>query len=166
MFFPKPFSTGMSAEKVLGQASFVDSNTGRDLARFNSPRGVAVDQFDRVLVVDAGNNRISCFDRASSLTNLQGAFFAVTPTGGTTSGTGGLTSVSVSQDGDFWVSDLGTSTLFHFPSIGNLPGKNFASDASLPVLGPLSVFVDKFKNVVTADSLNRVLYFVPHIFGT
>ena len=163
MFFPKPFSTGMSAEKVLGQASFVDSNTGRDLARFNSPRGVAVDQFDRVLVVDAGNNRISCFDRASSLTNLQGAFFAVTPTGGTTSGTGGLTSVSVSQDGDFWVSDLGTSTLFHFPSIDNLPGKNFASDASLPVLGPLSVFVDKFKNVVTADSLNRVLYFVPQV---
>ena len=57
LFFQKPFVSGMAASKVLGQLNFSSTSSSGDPPRVSTPRGVAVDPQDRVLVVDAGNNR-------------------------------------------------------------------------------------------------------------
>ena len=61
LLFPKPYSNGMSATIVLGQPSFNSIATSADVTRFASPRGVAVDPLDRILIADTGNRRVQVF---------------------------------------------------------------------------------------------------------
>ena len=159
LLFPKPFTSGMSATRVLGQSNFTDSASGKDTAHFSTPRGIALDFIDRLIVADSGNSRLSCFDRLSNLNNLQTPTFTITPSGSAAA----LTSVSTGPDGDFWVAIPGANTLVHYASLDVLPQKNFASDGSLPALGPFTVFVDSFRNVLVGDSIDRVLYYVPQV---
>jgi uncharacterized protein (TIGR03437 family) len=67
------------------------------------------------------------------------------------------------QDGQFWVVDGGANRLVHFPTIDQLPTKNYGSDATLPAVSPRSAFVDRFNNLLVADGINRVLYFAPQV---
>lgn len=157
--FAQPFTNGVNASTVLGQFTLQDSAAGSDIQHFNTPRGVALNQFDRIIVADSGNARLCFFDRAFSLSNLQTPQFTVKAP----STQSNLTSVAVSADGDFWVTDVATNAVYHYPSISNLPLKNFASDATTPVVGPHTAYVDSFKNLIVGDQLNRVLYFAPQV---
>jgi uncharacterized protein (TIGR03437 family) len=156
LFFPKPFSTGMSATKVIGQPGFNSTATSVDATRLSAPRGVAVDPQDRVLVADTGNNRVQFFD---TLQNLPNTF--ATPSFSLAAGLSSPVSIGMAPDGQFWVANGGANGLLHYPAHDQLLLRNYASDASLPAIAPRSAFVDSFSNLLIADGVNRVLYFAP-----
>lgn len=155
--FKKPFVSGMSINVVLGQPGFTSSAASNTQRGFNSPRGVAVDPQDHILVADTTNARVQVFDRAVNLGS--GAAALISLTGVLNS----PVSVAAGPSGDFWVADSQAGRMIHYPSVSNLPQVNNAPDAALPVLSPHSVFVDKANNVLATDGVNRVLYFVPQI---
>jgi uncharacterized protein (TIGR03437 family) len=157
LFFPKPFSNGMGANKLLGSLNFSNTTPGSsDPPRFNSPRAVAVDPQDRVIVGDSGNRRVQIFNRAAAINNYD------TPPISLNTQFNFPISVSATNDG-FWVADSGQNSLIHFPSIDLLPLRNNAADATLPAVGPLSAFVDSYANLLAGDSNNRILYFGPQL---
>ena len=159
LFFQKPFVSGMSATKVLGQLNFNTTTGNSDPFRFSSPRGVSVDPQDRVIVADTVNKRVQVFDKAANLVNYAAPLVSLA------NGFNTPLSIAIGPAGDFWVVDNGatTSALQHFPSVPNLPLTNNAADASLPALVPHSGYVDKFNNLIVTDGINRVLYFAPQI---
>jgi uncharacterized protein (TIGR03437 family) len=160
LLFPKPFSSGMVASIVLGQANFVSQGNGTTTSAFTSPGGVAVDPQDRILVADSGNARVQVFPPVGSLASSgTPASFAIST---------GLTqpvSIGMSSTGDFWVADSSSTTnrLLHFASIDNLPLANppFSAEATVPAISPRSAFVDFSGNLLVTDGIDRVLYFVP-----
>jgi len=156
LFFPKPFSNGMSATKVIGQSSFSSTASGTNQASLSSPRGVAVDPEDRILVADTGNSRVQVFGAVQSLpAYLAGASFSLS------AGLNSPVSIGVAQSGQFWVADSGQNQLLHFASIDQLPIANYKSDATQPAVSPRSAFVDPYNNLLVADGINRILYFAP-----
>lgn len=157
VLFKKPFVSGMSASVVLGQAGYTSSAAGNTQRGLNSPRGVAVDPQDHILVADTGNARVQIFDQAINLGTGAAALISLTGTFNSP------VSVSAGAGGDFWVADSKTGRMIHYPSVANLPQVNNAPDTSLGFVSPHSVFVDKANNVLATDGLNRVLYFVPQI---
>jgi uncharacterized protein (TIGR03437 family) len=160
LFFQKPFSSGMSATKVLGSLNFnnVNAQGGPGPPQFNSPHGVAVDPQDRVLVADTGNKRIQVFNSAASINNYDTPPISIT-------GLNQPISIGTSATG-FWVADPGVSSLIHYPAVGQLGIKNNSPDASLPAFQPLSAFVDSYSNLLVADNANRVVYFAPQMAVT
>ena len=154
LFFQKPFSSGMSATKVLGSLNYTNTTPGSsDPPRFNGPRGLAVDPSDRVMVADTGNHRLQIFNKAASINTYD------TPPISLTAFSSPL-AVSAGSGG-FWVADVGQNALLHFPIVNNLVLTNNTSDASQPADGPLSSFVDSFGNLLIADNENRIEYFAP-----
>jgi uncharacterized protein (TIGR03437 family) len=158
LFFQKPFSNGMSATKVLGSLNFtsIAVQGSSDPPRFSSPRGVAVDPQDRLIVADFGNRRVQIFNKVANINNYD------TPPISLNTQFSAPISVSAGANG-FWVADQGNNAAVHFPPIDQLPLKNNASDSSTPVVGPLSVFQDSYSNLLVGDSNNRILYFAPQL---
>ena len=157
LMFQKPFSTGMPASVVLGQANFTSATPSSAASGLSGPRGVTVDPQDRILVADTGNARVQVFGTAAGLANGAGASFPLT------SGLGQPDSIGMASNGEFWVADASQNHLLHFPSIDQLPIKNYASDASQPAVSPRSAFVDEFNNLLVADGINRILFFAPQL---
>ncbi len=159
LFFQKPFSSGMNATTVLGQLYFSTTLSQSTASGLSSPRGVAVDPMDRVLVADTGNSRVQVYDTAANLSNNAAASFSLT------SGLNLPISIGVGPGADFWVADAGSGVnqLLHYPSVENLPTVNYASDAKQPAVSPRSSFVDHFNNLLVADGINRILYFAPQV---
>jgi uncharacterized protein (TIGR03437 family) len=155
LFFPKPFSSGMSATIVLGQPNFNSASASTATTGLSSPRGVAVDPQDRILVADTGNSRVLAFGPVQSLADDSAPSFSLT------NGLNAPFSIGVAQSGEFWVADSGQNQLLHFASIDNLPIDNYTSDATQPAVSPRSAFVDPYNNLLVADGINRILYFVP-----
>jgi uncharacterized protein (TIGR03437 family) len=156
LFFPKPFSTGMSATKVIGQPSFNSTDTSADVTRLKSPRGVAVDPNNHVLVADTGNSRVQVFD---TVQNLPVAF--ATPSFSLAANLSGPVGIAMAQNGQFWIVNPGGNNLLHYPPVDQLPLKNYAADASQPAISPRSGFVDSYSNLLVTDGVNRLLYFAP-----
>ena len=169
LFFAKPFTSGMSATKVLGAPDFnTASAASSDAAKFSSPRGVAVDSLDRVLIADTGNRRIQIFNKAANIKTFDQPTISInTGVSQPVSISTGFPYTPPSPAGlaapptGFWAADLGGSAVLHFPVVDQLPLKNNASDGTVPVYGALSAFQDAQGNLLAADSANRVLYFAP-----
>jgi uncharacterized protein (TIGR03437 family) len=155
LLFAKPFSNGMNASLVLGQTDFNVATTSSAAAGLSAPRGVAADSEDRILVADTGNSRVQVFGAAGTLTN------GATPSFSLTAGLSAPVSVGVGSTGQFWVADEGIDQLVHYPSIDQLPLKNYASDTAIPAVAPRSAFVDQYSNLLVADGINRILYYAP-----
>lgn len=156
LLFAKPFVSGMSASVVLGQPNLTGSAPSGAATGLNSPRGVAVDPQDRILVADSSNARVQIFDQADHLSSSAAPLISL----------GGFSfpaSVGVGPSGDFWVSDSGGGRMYHYPSVPALPLANNASDTSFPVIAPHSGFVDPFNNLLVTDGANRLLYFTPQV---
>ncbi len=156
LLFPKPFTSGENASVVEGQTGFTSNSSGGGAANMNSPRGVAFDPQDHLLVADTLNNRVQVFGQAANLAN------GATPI----TSLGNLntpTSIGMGPAGDFWATQSGASGLSHFPSVTNLIQLGAASDATLPAIAPHSAFVDPSNNLLVTDGINRLLYFVPQI---
>src|SRR5205814_8755317 len=135
--------------KVLGQTNFTTTATSADVQRFASPRGIAVDPDDRVLVADTGNGRVQVFDRVQNLTDY------ATPSFSLAAGLSQPVAMGMMQNGQFWVADPGQNRLLHFPAVDQLPLKNYASDAALPAISPRAAFAYPHHNHVVADGLNQ-----------
>jgi uncharacterized protein (TIGR03437 family) len=155
LLFKKPFSNGMSASLELGQPDFTSASASAATTGFSSPRGVAVDPLDRILVADAGNARVAVFDVVQNLTNDPVPSFFLT------TGLNAPVSIGMAQSGQFWVADAGQNQLLHYKSVDQLPISSYASDATQRAVSPRSAFVDPFNNLLVADGINRVLYFAP-----
>ena len=56
-----PFSSGMSASLVLGQANFTTALAGSTESTFSGPTGLAFDSSGQLIVADSGNNRTLIF---------------------------------------------------------------------------------------------------------
>src|SRR5438132_50010 len=56
--FELPFSTGMSAASVIGQANFSSSSRATTQSGLNAPSGEAFDSAGNLWVADLGNNRV------------------------------------------------------------------------------------------------------------
>ena len=125
LMFQKPFSSGMAANIVLGQSGFTTTVPGTPVSEsgFASPRGVAVDPQDHVLVADAANGRVQVFDQAANLMNDASASFSLT------TGLSQPVAIAMSPDGSFWVADTSANAnhLLHFPPIQQLPAEGYAS---------------------------------------
>jgi uncharacterized protein (TIGR03437 family) len=155
LLFKKPFSNGMGASLELGQPNFTSASVSAGTTGFSSPRGVAVDPLDRILVADAGNARVAVFDVVQNLANGQAPSFFLT------TGLSTPIAVGMAQSGQFWVADPGQGALFHYKSVDQLPISNYASDATQRAVSPRSAFVDSFNNLLVADGINRIVYFAP-----
>ena len=153
--FSKPFSNGMSASLLLGQSSYYLTASTTTPSGLSSPRAVALDPQDRVLVADAGNQRVQVFDQAENLS--VGAAASISLTTGFTQ----PVAIGVGSDGQFWVADnaQGVNHLLHFPSVEVLPTVNYASNGTLQAVSPRSAFVDQYNNLLVADGINRVRLF-------
>ncbi len=160
LVFQKPFVSGMTASFVLGQPGFNTGTSSAAAAGMNSPRGVAVDPQDRVMVADTSNARVQIFDQAANLGNGAKPVLSLATNFSTP------LSISVGAGGDFWVADANANRLLHFPSVINQVQNGNAPDAVLPALAPHSAVVDPYNNVLVTDGINRILYFVPPISVT
>jgi len=136
-------------------------------ARFNTPRGVAVDTSGNVYVADAGNHRIRKVTAAGEVSTLAGS------TAGFANGTGAAaqfnqpTGVAVDTSGNVYVADSlnhrirkitvdsngvgGVSTLAGSGTVGFAEGTGTAAWFNTP----RGVAVDGSGNVYVADSLNH-----------
>ncbi len=157
LLFQKPFSTGMPASVVLGQANSTSAAASSTSSGLSGPRGLAIDPQDRILVADTANARVQVFGTAASLANGAAASFSLT------AGLGQPASIGMASSGEFWVADASQNHLLHYPSIDQLPVSNYASDGSQPAVSPRSAFVDKFDNLLVADGINRILFFAPQL---
>jgi uncharacterized protein (TIGR03437 family) len=155
LLFPKPFTSGMSATKVLGSLNFTTTYSGSSAPQqFNSPRGVAVDPSDRVAVADTSNRRLQIFNAAAAINNYD------TPPVSVTSSLNFPISVAASAAG-FWVADAGAGQLLHYPVFNQLVIGSKTSDLSLSAIAPVSAFNDSYGNLLVCDGANRVLYYAP-----
>ena len=156
LLFPKPFTNGMSASRVLGQSNLISSTASTAPQGFALPRGIAVDPQNRLLIADTGNHRVQIFNAAANINNFD------TPPISLTVGLNQPIAIAANSAG-FWVADGGMNELLHYPSVDQLGIQNNAANAAQPVNQPLSAFLDSYANLLVADGINRVLYFAPQV---
>lgn len=145
-----------------GQPGSVDS-TG-SLARFNSPRGVAVDSLGNVYVADTGNHTIRMITQQGAVTTLAG--LAGQP--GSTDGIGSAARFNlpngIALSGYLYVADTGNSTIRRiYPSaawvetIAGVAGQPGVADGTHARFnGPVGVAADSHGTVYVADTGNNV----------
>ena len=157
LFFRRPqggdFTTGMAAEKVIGQPDFFTGTRGSGTNRLGSPRHIAIDTDDRLYVADAGNNRIVMYDRVPTAPNDPPPAFSL----------GGLTSpqgIYVSQaTGEIWVANTRGNRLSRYPRFALLPITT-AAEQNIQSPAPLAVTQDPSGNLFVAEATNRIaMYF-------
>jgi sugar lactone lactonase YvrE len=175
--FKAPFSTGMSASLVVGQADFLSAQNGTTATTFMSPTDVAFDPSGNLWVDDGLNNRVvefaAPFSSGMQASTVIGQSSFTTGVRG--AGLGGFfipTSLTFDDAGDLWVTDTGNSRLVGFqppfssamgasivigqPNFG--PGGPATSQNGLRIPGGATF--DGAGNLWVADTANnRVLEF-------
>lgn len=108
--FAPPFSTGMSAKLVLGQASFGSRGYGTTDSNLTHPTGLIFNQSGDLFVADSVNNRVLAF--TAPFTSGMAATLVLGQRTFTTSGSGTTatnlsdpTDVAVGPSGGIWVAD-------------------------------------------------------------
>lgn len=155
LYFPGPstkFTSGMSATKVFGQATFTGTGSGNADDRLNSPNGISTDTSDRLYIADSGNNRVAVYDTVTQAGTDPHQALAL----------GNFSNphdVFVSPANEIFVADTGNNQVQRFPNYESLAAVNYAPSATYPDYNPLGVRVDSFGNLYIADMANRVLIF-------
>jgi uncharacterized protein (TIGR03437 family) len=150
LHFAPPFTSGMAATRVLGQAGFGETAAGVSSARTSFPTGVAIDRESRVYVADTGNHRVLVF---GPLPGLPVAGAAALATGSApigqpdfASNTGAVaqnrlrhpTALWVeAASGDLWVADTGNHRVLRFPPLHILALNGGAAYATNGLFGQL-----------------------------
>ena len=164
------FQNGQAADGVWGQANFTDSGRalGTELNRFNVPKGIATDAQDRLYVAEiqpGGQGRILIFSEA----NAPGTVANV-PARQNIDRVGNPQSILVNKDtGDIWIAftqnvDGRGTRVTRIPSFEqiSLTGVINAED-EVAAAFPLGITLDRFGNLVVADSLNRISLYYPRM---
>lgn len=164
---PYSFSTFASAAVPPNPAPVGSANGPRNLARFNSPAGVAVDANGVVYVADTGNHTIRKIagDVVSTLAGSPGL-------DGSANGTGGAarffdpTGVAVDSAFNVYVADSGNHTIRKITPAGvvttlagapGAAGSTNGTGGAARFKGPRAVAVDNAINVYVADTLNHTI---------
>lgn len=175
--FVPPFSTGMAASVVLGQATLDTGGSGTSATTLDSPVGVNFDSQGRLWVADSGNNRVVEFappfssGMAASLVLGQRDF---------SGRTAGLSAVNLSfpvdvasSGGTIWAADNANDRVVGFAapfstgeSASELLGQSSFSGSGATGSGafasPSSVSVDARGDLWVSDfTFNRVVEFLP-----
>ncbi|MBI5245183.1 MAG: fibronectin type III domain-containing protein [Elusimicrobia bacterium] len=177
--FAPPFSNGMSADLVLGQADFISNAPGLAANKLNTPTNLAFDAFGNLWAVDYGNHRVLRFSpplstgMSANLVLGQGSF---TTNNFATTGAGlkNPYGATVDESGNLWVADKGNNRVLRFsPPFSNgmaaglvLGQAGFtAGVAALSAAGldsPLDVKIDASGRLWVADyGNNRALRYTP-----
>jgi uncharacterized protein (TIGR03437 family) len=167
LYFPKPFANGMTATKVIGQPDFTSTSANTDVGRnFATPRHIALDSEDRLYVCDSQRGRILIFDSAPNLNNFPSPVQTLGQR--TIEGRQELTlpvGIAIDARGSIWVADFQPGRIVRFPKFDRLFTNNF-TDSLVVAVGPQGLAIDKFGNLLVADSSHRIQYFVPEISVT
>ncbi len=160
LIFRRPgadFSSGQSAQVVLGQQNFNSSGSSNSPAGLNGPRGLAVDSSDRLYVADRNNNRLVIYGSTGNIPN--GA-------------TGTIVSTNLSQpegvavsaaSGEIWVASAGNSTVYRFNEFTQLLSDS-SPTAQLGSATPIAVALDAFDNVIVAEGVNRMSFYYARLY--
>ena len=154
-------------------------------ARFNGPRGVAVDGAGNVYVADSCNNTIRKISPAGAVTTIAGnppspsttakgssiLLFSSGSSYGSTDGTGGTArfaaplGVAVDNAGKVYVADTGNDTIRTITSAGAvgtlagiaIQGSNDGTGGAAQFYYPIGTAVDYAGNVYIADAFNQTI---------
>lgn len=178
--FTPPFSTGMNATLVLGQASFTTGDAADTQTGFYAPSGMAFDASGNLWVADTDNSRVLEFtapftsDMGASLVLGQLSFVSAS-SGTSASQMTGPTGVAFDSAGDLWVADAFNNRVVAFAppfstgqrSTLEIGQPNFSSftptTAQSGFYVPESLAFDPSGSLWVSDTgNNRVLGFTPH----
>ncbi len=164
---------------VAGTGGYVDG--ANSTARFNTPRGLAVDAGGNVYVADSGNLLVRKITAGGFVTTLAGALFTPGFNDGVGSGArfsiltpmspfGGPTGVAVDSAGNVFVTDQGSTgagfTIRKITPTGNvttlagavgLSGSADGTGIAAGFNGPAGVAVDASGRLYVADTLNHTI---------
>ena len=180
--FQAPFTNGMSASIVLGQAGFTTPNPGVSANTLYTPIGLAFDSSGNVWVADSGNSRVLGFARPFS--NGESASLVIGQTG-YTSQAPGLSQTQVyfpeaiafDRFGDLWVADTGNDRVLEFGvplSTGARASlvfgqPSFTTDvpatSQTSLMAPQGIAFDSSGNLWVADASNNRLVEFPASSG-
>ncbi len=186
--FTPPFSFGMDADLVIGQADFTSVSTLTSASVLNHPTGLALDAQGNLFVVDQGANRLLRFDapltngQAASLVLGQGDFTSGSPNGGApavnAAGFSSPNGLALDRQGNLFVSDQFNHRLLAFkPPFSNgmsaslvlgqgdfsshAPNRG-AAPAANTLNNPTGLTLDAAGSLYVADYANhRLLQFRP-----
>ncbi|MBL8178685.1 MAG: hypothetical protein JNK48_28685 [Bryobacterales bacterium] len=164
LFFRKPeggdFTSGMAADKVIGQSDF-NSITASNLPnRMVAPHGIATDTDDRLYVADTGNNRLLVYD---TIVFADPDPFPALTLPGFNSPHGVFVSPSTGQ---IWVADTGNNRVLRFPVYIEMFFGSTISDFGFTTRLPLALTLDASNNLLIADGNNRVTMHFPSLRAT
>jgi sugar lactone lactonase YvrE len=190
LIFQAPFTNGMDAVGVLGQASLTTgfSNRGGAVgpATLSTPIGLALDNLGHLYVADGSNNRVLRFTAPINLLNhsaskVWGQLGSFSTTGVATTATGlfGPTGVTIDSSSDaLWVADSFNNRVLRFDGATSSDATadlvlcqiSFTSSASpLNSAGcsqPRGVAIDLTGTVYVSDTgYHRVLRFTGPVFS-
>ena len=180
--YKPPFTTGMNANLVIGQANFTSNAAATTNSGLSGSFYIAFDASGDLWVTDAGNNRVLEFmaplatnGMAASLvigqTDFTSGGAASPPTAASLSGPAGI---AFDGTGNLWIGDLFNNRVLEFkPAFANgmnaslvlgqtLFTTNTAATTASALSNPVGVAFDLLGNLWVADSANnRTLEFAP-----
>lgn len=172
LYFSPPFNNGKAASKVLGQSSFVGSDSGNAGNRLNSPRGMATDGDNRLYLADFNNNRVQIFNDVDTLPDLDAAAgFSVTRSFNNEA-LQRPEDVAWNRDtGQFWVTELPRNRVLRYPDFFSLVLQDGAPNAFINTViasgnGAISVAVDGLGNPIVGEARNRLSLYFPRVATT
>lgn len=156
LFFRRPtggdFTSGMAAEKVVGQPDFFTISRVTAANRMFSPRHVALDTDDRLYVADSGNGRVLIFDRITTAANDPPVAFNLPSLTG-------AQGIWVSpQTGEIWVASTRANRAVRYPRFERL-ALGIRTDYEIGSPTPLALAQDSSGNLYVAEATNRVSIF-------
>ncbi len=172
LYFAPPFSNGMAATKVIGQASFVTAETGTLGNRLNSPRGMVTDGDNRLYLADYNNNRVQIFNDVDTLPAMDAA------AGSSVTRSFGNDNLIRPEDvawnrdtGQFWITELARNRVLRYPdffsfSLGDGTANAFINTVTAPGNGAISVALDGLGYPLVGEARNRISLYFPKLATT
>lgn len=174
--FQPPFSNGMAAASVIGQASFTTNTPSLSQTGLNVPVSIAFDPGGRLWISDHANNRVLAFSLPfpSAILVIGQPDFTTAAAATTQNGVSGPQDVRLDLAGNLWLADGSNARVLEFPfpqSTGmasslvlgqTLFTTSTAATTQTGLASPIGLAFDTTGDLWVADELNnRIVDFAP-----